>query len=296
MIEIIQAIGSKGNKGTEINLDRQIVIGIADKINSDSEKRSKEFKDKKNSTEEDSIDTQVFNEDNYLVLENINCRDANGTLFEHYDTLYIKKEIERYKTKRAVSKTYPQWNKYFKAKNTIFPSFALTCHILLELYGRIDQPEYEKVLQQYNTHPPSPNCHAQNTVIDWDKGQIIHYPSNYPFKIESQGGLNPFKMESWGGLRTELDFNTKNLGIQKNMQDALQDPDYLKFLRNLTGLEFPRMLTNIADYFKKPLVIWTRREGESWTSIDCVKDYFLLNGNTGIYDINIAREMRVVKK
>ena len=36
----------------------------------------------------------------YLQLDNISCVDAHGTVFEHYDKIYVRKDIERHADKR----------------------------------------------------------------------------------------------------------------------------------------------------------------------------------------------------
>ena len=52
-------------------------------------KRYDALGDKKNG----QVDLTVEGE--YLVLHNISCTDANGKVFERYDTLYVRRDIER---------------------------------------------------------------------------------------------------------------------------------------------------------------------------------------------------------
>src|SRR3989338_1083715 len=98
--------------------------------------------------------------DDYIILENITCTDADRNIFEKYDKIYVKKDIE--KNDKGNARQFTPYNAVvcLEEKRLLLPSFALTCNILKTLYQNKSNPDIEKVLQQYNEL-----CHVQNSII-----------------------------------------------------------------------------------------------------------------------------------
>ncbi|HII13550.1 MAG TPA: hypothetical protein HA360_00590, partial [Nanoarchaeota archaeon] len=53
--------------------------------------------------------------------------------------------------------------------------------IVARLYEERNDPEIERVLQQYKDKGNGFGWHAQNTIIDFGSSKVIHYPSGSDF-------------------------------------------------------------------------------------------------------------------
>lgn len=205
----------------------------------------------------------------YLQLENINCTDSNGVIYEHYDYLLVRRDVERGHTHPK-----PSWLKsiFFKAEpaslkiadatfyledqGLFLPSFALTCNILAELYAKNNSAKVAKFLNQYSTlEERSGNAsHIQNTIVDCDTKQIIHYPDQTDCSVR----LDTKRSQQ---TRKALAFNFTDF---KNLllEDALKDANVREFLQNLTGLQHPEVLVEIGTHFGKvPYIFATGHRG-----------------------------------
>jgi len=190
----------------------------------------------------------------YILLEDISCTDANGKVFERYDELYIAKDIMRKGNKPFYFKPYEAISYFEKQANKSFlPSIALTCNILVRLYENRDNPEINKTLMQYKDYEnPGHGWHIQNTIVDWKKRKIIHYPNDKDFpefsgSVPELGGnenINENKQ------RTAFKFNPEGFD-DVILEKALQNPQFKKYIKNLTGLKKPETLIEIGDYFPK---------------------------------------------
>ncbi len=225
---------------------------------------------------------KISNAKDYVVLENIICRDAEGKVFEQYPQLLVKKDIERDDKQKQINHNPYEWVQYFEDKGLFLPSFALSCNVLAALYGKRNDPEINKVLMQYKDYGPGYGWQAQNTVVDWRTNTIIHYPDDAGAKTPRQPTRLSFKRKG-----------IKDMPLEK----ALKNEDYRAYVQNLTGLAKPEVLVEIGKYFGKPAHIWTsgsRDVRAAWlgcyfSSFDFYADYVL-------YSCNAARGVLIKRR
>ena len=200
----------------------------------------------------------------YIKLENISCVDADGTVFEKYDTLYVRKDNERNADKSQKSFTPYQGAVYFEQQGVFLPSFALSCAILAQLYQHKSDPDINTILMQYKDKRNQTGWHVQNTIINYKDGKVIHYPHDGDFP--NSGGTNNINQAS--SARRENAFvksqsqarrlrgsATVSLG-NCTLEEGLKNSVVSRFVKQLTGLENPAMLVEIGKYFQKPAYIW----------------------------------------
>ncbi|HLC78059.1 MAG TPA: hypothetical protein VJH92_02965, partial [Candidatus Nanoarchaeia archaeon] len=72
------------------------------------------------------IKSKIKSLDNFLVLENIVCVDADGKEFEKYDHIYVRKDIFRDAQGKSVNFNPYQAVVHCEENNLFLPSFALT--------------------------------------------------------------------------------------------------------------------------------------------------------------------------
>jgi hypothetical protein len=258
------------------------LINLAEKLGNEVLPRQEAL----NTEPEQVSPPRVSNMKDYIVLENIVCRDSNGKPFEQYPQLSIKKDIERDDNQNHINHNPYEWIPYFEDKGLFLPSFALSCNILAALYAKRSDPAIEKVLMQYKDYGPGYGWHAQNTIIDWGANRIIHYPT----KNTNGDSVNA------GRETKEFPFTRK--GIRDvALEEALRNKDFKAYVQNLTGLTKPETLIDIGNYFGKTAHIWTssgKDKRAAW--LGCINyDYFDLNTiNSLSYDL-AARGVRAKK-
>ena len=214
----------------------------------------------------------------YITLENICCVDADGNEFERHGSIYVPKSIEKNADNSQINNTPYNWIVYFDNKGMCLPSFALSCNILNALWKNKDNPECMQVLKQYKDKGDGYGCHAQNTLVNWGNGQVIHYPSDADFT--SNGGNSNVN----AGKRKAFSFDRKKLKDCK-LQDALRIPEMARFMKQFTGLRNPEVLVEIGEFFEKPAYVWTSSSNETraaWlgcdnNGFDLIADDILLN-------------------
>ena len=206
---------------------------------------------------EDSKKT-IVSLDDYLVLRDISCVDADGTIFEEYPEIYIKKDVERNRENSLILNPYSA-AVYFEQQGLFLPSFALSCNIVVTLYKNKINADCKKILDQYKDHGAGHGWHAQNTLIDWEINKIIHYPHDADFP--RYGGSNGINQSQ---SRTSFDFNKKGIS-DMTLEKALKKPNFEKYIRNLTGLVDPSNLIRIGVYFGKTAHCWTSSSNENGT-------------------------------
>jgi len=227
---------------------------------------------------------RLENASGYLVLENLQCVGSDGKVFEKYDKILVAKDVvrnpdgthSRFTPYRAIA--------HFEGKGLFLPSFALSCNILRALYENRDDPEVGKVLMQYKDYGSGWGWHAQNTVVDWGSRKIVHYPHDSDFP-EHGGNDNINRTKT----RIEKTFNPKKFK-SSNLEEALTNPEYNQYLKNLTGLQQPEILVEIGKHFNKTARTWISNSKEvraAW--LGCNYDDFYVNANYGLYDDDAAR-------
>ncbi len=232
-----------------------------------------------------------------IVLEDIACFDADGNIFENYQKLAVQKDIFRNPQGRQIILT-PYLGAVHCEKNGLFlPSFALSCAIVARLYQTAVRKEptgyttldaeVEKVLYQYKDKGNGTGWHTQNTVINWGAQQIIHYPQDGDFPVH--GGNNNINQSQ---LQKKLAFD--RTGFSDNtLVDALQKPNFNKYLRNLTGLKSPSILVDISAYFGKTARVWISSSNDTRAAwFGCYSNNLNLNGNSNLDNNSAGRGVR----
>ena len=224
----------------------------------------------------------IISDGEYITLENMACVDADGNVFESYERLDVARDIFR-SGNAQVSRTPYTHAVHCKEMGLFLPSFALTCNIVARLYEERNDPEIERVLQQYKDKGNGFGWHAQNTIIDFGSSKVIHYPSASDFSgVTAVNG-------SQGHVALSF---VKDSLEDALLKDALHDASSRRFLQQLTGLENPEVLIPIGEYFSHPAKVWFPWNGKAgkgfketrsaWfgcfvTSFDLFANDFLLN-------------------
>ena len=235
--------------------------------------------------------------DDFLAVENIQCVDADGNIFEQYDKLYVRKDIERDEEEIPINFTPYNAIVYFESKGMSLLSFAGTCNLVAALYKHKDDPEVKPVLMQYKNIGNGTGWHAQNTLIDWNEQKVIHHPHKNDFT--EHGGktsinqahqriLLPFTRKE--KRKMFWDRSLSDTTLEKGLQDALT----FRFVRQLTGMENPSVLVEVGKYFGKTARVWVSSSNETraaWFGCDSI------NFNLGTYynldDSYAARGVRL---
>lgn len=235
--------------------------------------------------------TITSNDLEFLVLEDISCVDADGTVFEQYDRLEVAKDVFRDNKGVHMNFTPHAGAVYSEERGLFLPSFALTCNILAALYAGMADVDFARVLQQYIDTDCGCGWHAQNTLVAYGTEEVVHYPTATDFG--EQGAVN------LGQRRTPLGFDKTTLQ-NALLKDALRAPASLRFVRQLTGLEDPRVLVEIGKYFEKPARLWfpwSSQDGSTYHEkraawVGCNYDNLDLNCDYSLYNYVVARGVR----
>ncbi len=249
----------------------------------------------------------------YFPLHNLSCVDTAGNVFEHHDVLEVRTDIYRQNGAQQNFTSYAAIV-YSKKQGLFLPSMALSCNIAVALYQlavRKENGTYtildqnaKKLLDQYKNKGNGTGWHAQNTVIDYNRQRIIHYPIDADFP--THGGTENINQ---GAPRTELPFEkVKKNGLlarsnflrNMTLADGLQDPLVASFVKQLTGLATPATLIEIGEYFSQPAKVWFPTnpvKAEDCTEtraawFGCVSYYLNLNGNNNLLSNDAARGVR----
>jgi len=229
----------------------------------------------------------------FLVLENIVCVGADKKIFERHDKLYVAKDVER-NGNAHIDFTPYEATTHFEKKGLFLPSFALSCNLVAALYQNKGKADVKKVLEQYKDHGAGYGWQAQNTVIDWKRKKIIHYPQDKDFPED--GGDDKINAASVGRARTTFSFVADDFEDML-LEEALQKREFSKYIRNLTGLKDPSILVEIGKYFGKPAKVWVADDPEdadytaaAW--FGCLSSNFNLSGNNNLNLNGAARGVR----
>jgi hypothetical protein len=228
--------------------------------------------------------------DGYFILEDVKVFDADDNVIERYDRLEVMADVERDSGGERGGSVI-QHVPYIAAlhceeKGLFLPSIALSCVILSKLFILRDDSRFHRVLGQYKEiHVGSGwGYHCQNSMIDWKRGKVIHYPS--PEEYGKKGNIN-------SGKRVSLDFDKSNLrGI--DLESALENESHRKFVRQLTGLQDPSILVEIGEHFEKIVYLWIPEEKASTVTVWLgTSDSLDLNINGSFNNYNAYRGVRI---
>ena len=230
-------------------------------------------------------------EDDYLMLEDLSCVDAEGDVFEQYPVLYVGKDIER--TSDGSQKNFTPYEaaKGFGERD-FCPSFALSCAVFDRIWRKhINDPLARQILGQYKNKGIGNGWHAQNTLLAFDSGHVLHYPIAADFG--EMGKVNA------GRSRVALSIDKSRL-CDGPLEAGLRDDATRRYVRQLTGLKEPDVLVDIGKDFGKPAYLWfpwSGRNGAKYTGtraawLGCDSSYFGLFGGSVLDDNDAARRVR----
>ncbi|MDO8511523.1 MAG: hypothetical protein Q7S55_05150 [Nanoarchaeota archaeon] len=228
---------------------------------------------------------------NFLAVENIQCVDDDGKVFEQYNHLAFSKDIFR-KGGKIINFT-PYNAAVHCEKNELFlPSFALTCNIVVALSQNRDNADANALLQQYKNQGGGHGYHAQNTIINYAMEEIIHYPTAADFNqtVVVNAGLRKMGKCTKASLQDDL------------LERALKDTAHTLYVKQLTGLANPFDLVEVGKYLDKPVRLWFPWGGQGGTAFNekwaawlgCVGDYFYLSGDGILSNYGAARGVKLV--
>ena len=208
-------------------------------------------------------------------------------MLEHHPELRVRKNIFRDQNNAQVNHTPYDWIVHCEQNGLFLPSYALTCNIVAALYRNRNNPDANALLQQYKNHGTGYGWHAQNTVIDWGTGHIIHYP--YDAHFPSSGGTSRIN-QSQPHKRIAFD---KTGFASITLENALQRPNFKNYIRNLTGLANPADLVEIGNYFGKPAMVWVSSSNDTRAAwFGCNSYNFNLNTDLNLNSYDAARGVR----
>ncbi len=264
-----------------------------------------------------SIPVTVSNAGNFLQLGNISCVDADGKEFEQYNSLAVRKDIFR-NGSGQINFTPYQAIVHCQGQGLFLPSMALSCNIVAALfkqavklesngtYSTLNQ-DAKNVLDHYKNKGNGTGWHAQNTVIDYNRQRIIHYPIDADFP--SHGGIAninashpkielPFKKKEG-----TLPFTDKKLE-NMTLEQGLNHPLVSTFVKQFTGLADPSDLVRVGQYFQQPAKVWfptspvkvedCTETRAAW--FGCYSNCLNLFGNYDLYSDDAARGVRGERK
>jgi len=227
----------------------------------------------------------------FIELHDIECVDADRTVFEQYDTICVPKDILCGADGKQMNFTPHAAAVYCESNGLFLPSFALSCNIVAALFAGRPNPDIERVLQQYKDKGTGTGWHVQNTVIDYGAAHVIHYPTAADFS----------KNDAINGncSRTALGFSKSALE-NSLLEAALQDADHARFVRQLTGLRDPSVLVEVGTYFGKPAKLWfpwigkngANYSGKRAAWLGCSNNNFFINTGNNLDNNNAARGVR----
>lgn len=201
---------------------------------------------------EEQKKTEVFDySEQYILINNIRCTDANNCIIEQYDELLIAKEFTF--PKNSIKATTDTYNaiKMMEKKGMFLPSLALTCNILAALYENRNNEAADKLLKGYFNRKDGYEFVAQNTVVDWEKNKVIHYPRDNYF-LNGYGGKN-VNLNREETVRALNPKGFQNLDLEEAVYAGPFFEDYIK---NFSGLQNPGILTEISRYYESRLSLW----------------------------------------
>ena len=253
----------------------------------------------------------------HLILRDLRCVDADGTVFEQYPELHLARDVVRNGTSHRSFTPY-QAISYFEQQQPaglFLPSVALSCNIVAALFTLAVEKQADGsyktkdataklLLDHYKDHGAGYGWHAQNSVIDYGRRMIIHYPCDADFPVHG-GTTNinasrqriglPFeKIKRKGPLaRDEL---LRTITLEDGLKQGLVTP----FVRQYTGLVDPSIMVEIGQYFQRPTKVWfptNPANAEDCTEtraawLGCGTFDFNLSANYNLNYFNAARGVR----
>ncbi len=168
----------------------------------------------------------------YITIGEIVCTDYMGDEFEFHSPLEIEEDWKG---------TGPIFSAYQDEKRFL-PSLALTCNILKQLYQGRNDPFQE----QYNQYKNLSlrflfGDIACNTAVFWEDthARVVHYPNKG--YLPQYSTLNKFVDPA------ELSCPISPIFKSGPLEEGLKHLRFSRFISNLTGMENPQILLDIAN-------------------------------------------------
>ncbi len=226
----------------------------------------------------------------YLRLENIVCVDADGNVFEQYPELEVRTDVFKDEEDNILFFTPYNAARSAEEQGCFNPSFALHCAIIAALYQGRDDPLHAAVLQQYKDRGNGNSGHRPNTLIDWGRQQIIHYPLDGDFP--EHGGTIGINTS-----RNRIIRPFDRVGFKSQLlAEALARSNYRSYIRDLTGLPDPAVLVEVGNYFNRAAKSWVSASNEvraGW--LGASDSDFNLLVDVDLNDADAARGVRLVE-
>jgi len=215
---------------------------LADKVLTTDEARA-EFEGREPPKPEGPKEPEQTSDKDFLLLENIECVDAIGNVIEQHDRLYVAKDVVMNELMDDVMcptllRDREDALDYCKRKGMHLPSLALLCNILVKLYERAVEKQEDG---SYKTLDEE----AKRILDFYERGatltgsRLTKEPDKIVHNIPDESNIP--------GAPYWLDYSETRPSIttsEINTNQAL-----LRNLQNLTGLQDPTKLDEIASYF-----------------------------------------------
>ena len=231
------------------------------------------------------------------MLRNVRCVGSDGRVFEQYAELSVQSDVVREQDGAHRSFTPYEAITYFENQQQFLPSMALSCNILVALFRAAVHKEKDgtyttldvhakQILDQYRDYGPGCGLHAQNTVVDWEGKEIIHYPHDDDFP--DNGGTARINQ---GRQRTPKSFNKEGFKTC-TLEQVCHNNNMFAFLKDFICLENPAELVNVTRYFGKTALIWVSTENKTLAALlghGNLGGVLYLHANNHLYDSGAAR-------
>jgi len=212
---------------------------------------------------------------NYLIAEDIICKDCNGNVFEKYEDLLIPKNLPREKAESGNPSPYAETGNIhkivdmFEGTNKFLPSMALTFAITKACFNERNKHRgISKVLEQYTGNRCNYGIFLQNTFFETNNTcKIVHYPNkedllngwNYhddagEFRLGNSKKILNSKMNQ---INSRVELSGHGIGgfdKAKNyfIEDLVKEESYRKHLTDLLGDEdFIGILKGLSKFLGK---------------------------------------------
>ena len=259
-----------------------------------------------------SSGAEVEDADNYVIVRDIECTDADGTVFDRHDELWIPKDVERTEELdedgNNKPKNFTPYNAivHFEENDCFLPPVCVTLNYLVKIFDaaverqedgnyEILDEEFKKVLDRYHSIGEGNfSYHAQNSLVAYGTSEMIHYPKKEEFT--SAGGSVDINV---GRENIRLGFDKSELQ-DCLLLDGLKNKGIERFVRQYSGLVEPERLVDLGDYYSwlsgkdKPIKLWfpwNGKNGKDFTAtraswVGCGSDSFNLGAYYDLDDGN----------
>ena len=193
------------------------------------------------------------NIDKTITLENIKCVDSRRRVITEYSVLPVHRDYFRYDNGEPLHFGLADALQHAGRPMKMLPTMAVTCNILARLYEHRGEPEARQVLDLYKLDRhfqffdkklPRFNQFVQATVVanmGSEYNGVIHLVGDFV-----SGGDTEFKV-AWERRGIQFNESLDQL-MPLPLEQAVNQSMHRALLMDLTGLEKPEVLLEIAAY------------------------------------------------